>query len=361
MLLWDGYGLQSTHSGIGRHALELAQNLTALGTPPHILPSVPQLDFTFQPWTVPLKPFSMGRIKPLALFAAGRMAKRFVKGDDGPHVFHGLSNYNIPALSPAFQRVLTIHDLIPFMAPDAVSKALRTYMVLQLPRAILKADHIICVSQWTADSVLDLFPGAKGKISVILNGKPPLASSAVKAGEKDTINLFTLSRDETYKRLHLIPEILKKLPENYEWHVLTQGSGLDLLQNIPRLHLHTAIADAALEQLWKNTDIFVHPSLWEGYCLPAASALSLGIPSVYTGGSGIDEVVGSAGIRLAASEGAAPWASAIEGVGNSLTQWPSRCAKQWQRLPTWAEVAGQTQKVYATLSASLDTSKESVR
>ncbi|RYZ51675.1 MAG: hypothetical protein EOP07_20945, partial [Proteobacteria bacterium] len=102
MLIWDGFGLQSTHSGIGRYGLELAEGLESLSLSPKILPSVTSLDPAFKRWEAPLPAFSLGRIKPLSLWKSGRQARAVIGNDPGSHIFHGLSNYNLPDLPKTF-------------------------------------------------------------------------------------------------------------------------------------------------------------------------------------------------------------------------------------------------------------------
>jgi glycosyltransferase involved in cell wall biosynthesis len=349
MLIWDGFGLQSTHSGIGRYGLELAEGLEKLAMAPKILPSVSRLDPVFKRWEAALPAFSLGRIKPLALWKAGRQARALTFDKPGLHIFHGLSNYNIPDLPKNFRKVLTVHDLIPFLAKDAVSNSLRHYLSYQMPRAVAAADVIVCVSQWSADHVEERFPASRGKVRVIHNGRPPMLERR-QGGANRKKRLFSLCRSESYKRLNLIPEILKALPEDYEWHVLTDARGAIELAQIPRLFVYKSLPDDALKDLWNRTEIFVHPSLWEGYCLPAASALSHCIPSVYTGGSGIDEVLGDAGKKMRSEDTARAWATAIEDMGNDPRRWRENCKAQWAGLPSWQGVAGQFQTLYDTLA-----------
>lgn len=351
MLVWDGYGLQSTHSGIGRHALELAQELERLGRSPSIIPSGGRLDPAFSRWAADFPSLPLSRLKPLALMAAGYQANTLAQSKKGesPALFHGLSNYNIPSLTPSFHKVLTIHDLIPFLFPEGVSKSLHRFLSYQMPKAIHRADRIICVSEWTACSVKNQFPHAKDKVVVIPNGRPTLKTTRSKALGRP-IRLFSLSRGEIYKRLELIPSILRSLPPGFEWHVLSDARGCEKLLGVPGLVLHQSLTDDAVEALWNHTDIFVHPSLWEGYCLPAVTALSHRIPTVYTGGSGIDEVVGEAGVRLGAADSVDLWVDAIRRISEGKREFDERCSAQWDRLPAWPEVAERLVQVYDKMS-----------
>ena len=351
MLVWDGYGLQSTHSGIGKHALELAVELERLGRPPTIIPSSSSLDPAFSRWRADFPSLPFSRVKPLALMAAGYQARALLSrsGDRGPAIFHGLSNYNIPNLSRSFQRVLTVHDLIPFLLPEGVSRSLHWFLRYQMPKAVDRAERIICVSEWTASSVRKQFPQVGEKIVIIPNGR---SSQGLRLAKDPSlpVRLLSLSRGEVYKRLNMIPEIKKHLPETFEWHVVSDGRGCAQLGEVKGLTLHQNLSNEALEDLWRATDIFVHPSLWEGYCLPAATALSFQIPTVYTGGSGIDEVTAAAGLRLDASDSCEMWAEAILRLLDSREDYESRCSRQWESLPSWSKVAGQLSQLYDNMT-----------
>ncbi len=347
-VLWDGFGLSSTHSGVGRYALEVAEALAASGRPPAILPTVPHLDRAFLRFEARPERFKWGRLKPLSLWVSGRMAEQRAARSSGITVFHGLSNYNIPRLSSSFRSVLTVHDLIPLLDPEGVSAALRVYLSYQMPKAIERADVILCVSQWTAETLKARFPAAEPKLHVLLNGKPA-AKPREARGLENTFRLLTISRGETYKRLELINAILPALPERFEWHLLSDAKGHARAHEHPRLVRHQNLSEAALEDLWSKADALVHPSLLEGYCLPAASAVAHGIPTLLTSGSGIGEVVGPAGYALEPGDKPALWVDAILKAERERARFPSLGAAQWSRLPSWTEVGQQINDIYARL------------
>lgn len=352
MILWDGYGLQSTYSGIGRHAFELARELEKRGVSPRILPSAPRLDPAFSKYTEPrFRPSIFARLKPLALIHSGREVERLFKETKEPIVFHGLSNYNVPELRRSFRKILTVHDLIPLDHPETVSSSLRYFLRYEMPKALHRADHIICVSEWTKSRLLHLFPKVSGKISLIGNGKNPKQNGQRKRSVDDKFQLLTVSRGETYKRLSMLPRLIERLGEGFAWTVVTDEKGREVLGQNQRLNVLTGVSDEALEALWQKTDSYIHPSLWEGYCLPAVRALSSHIPVIHTLGSGIDEVVGKAGLGLHARDDEAEWAEAIKTVREDSIRFEKLAADQWDSLPSWGEVAAQLQQLYDTMRA----------
>lgn len=349
-IFWDAYGLQSVYSGIGRYGWQIAKSLEKLGHPPHILPSVPVAD-PFAKWLT-AEPAKSGRgrnLKPFALLRSEALLKEATRGKKA--IVHGLSNYNIPKHASGVRSVLTLHDLIPLLDSSASSKALRFFLQWQLPRSLQRADLILCSSRWSEKTLEDLYPVCRQKTALLMPGRPELRAVQKRGNSPKEKRLLTISRSEPYKRLTLIPEILKHLPSDFSWSVVCDAVGLVQLAptaaNDPRLKLATSLPDPDLEKLWRSTDLYVHPSLMEGYGLPIAEALSFGIPSLVTSGSAVEEVLGEAGEKLLPEATASEWASRLEKMLNE--DWNTRCLKQYESLPTWDDVGKQVLIFYDTV------------
>ncbi|MBU2937402.1 MULTISPECIES: glycosyltransferase family 4 protein [Pacificibacter] len=67
-------------------------------------------------------------------------------------------------------KVATIHDLIPLDRPELFSKRNRIFARRNFHRQMRDADHIISVSEYTKERILDFYPDARDRISVIGNG-----------------------------------------------------------------------------------------------------------------------------------------------------------------------------------------------
>ncbi len=350
-ILWDGFGLQTLYSGVGRHAWDLLQALHRASCAPQIIPSAPQMDSQFLSQTLAGKSFwPVSKLKPWSLFVAGQWVKSYLQSSTGPCIIHGLSNYNIPAIrSPRLHKVLTVHDLIPILQPEVVSKALGYFLRYQMPRAVEAAAAIICVSQWTEDAMQERYPHSRGKTVVIPNGWAKLSPASPNQPVEIPM-LLTVSRMEAYKRLHLIPEILQHLPPNMRWTVVTDGRGYEFLQSLQdsRLILRTQVSDEVLQALHRSAQVYVHPSLWEGFCLPASASISSGVPVLYTRGSGIDEVVQGAGRQRDSNDTAAQWADSIQEL-LAVPDSYQLCLQRYQSAPSWDNVAASTRALYAKL------------
>jgi len=113
------------------------------------------------------------------------------------------------------------------------------------------------------------------------------------------------------------------------------------------------IPDEELPSLLSAAEIFVYPSLYEGFGLPPLEAMACGVPVVASNSSSLPEVVGDAGLvvdplnvgELAAAMWRALTDSALRG------QLRARGFEQVKRF-TWEEAARQTLAVYKATCAS---------
>ncbi|MDA5093072.1 glycosyltransferase family 1 protein [Aliiroseovarius sp. KMU-50] len=67
-------------------------------------------------------------------------------------------------------KLATIHDIIPLDRPEFFSRRNVIYSKRNFHRQAREADHIIAVSEFTRQRILDFYPEAENRISVIGNG-----------------------------------------------------------------------------------------------------------------------------------------------------------------------------------------------
>jgi glycosyltransferase involved in cell wall biosynthesis len=357
-IFWDGYGLDNPYSGVCVAAKGLLTALLEAGGPrPTMIGTdaakrcFPELDHI----VLSAAP------KPAWPLIAGRAA---AKASPEPHVIHGLSNFNVPYLRGEVlglpynqRRVLTVHDLIPFLAPNMVSPLLVAQLQLVMGRAVQTSDKIVCVSQWTKGTLVERYPRVQDRIVVIPNGVPEGTHFGPKApDESGQLRLLTVARYEPYKRLDQVVRVLRALEGKAVGTIATNPDGEswlakeapDLLAS-QRLTVHARVTGEAITALYRTADVLLHPSLYEGYCLPAVEAMAQGCAVVYQSGSAVDEIVSDA-VGIAMDRGASTddWVQAVLAAGARLRQsgWAATAAAHYATLPRWKDAAHALQSLY---------------
>lgn len=363
-IYWDGLGLSQPASGIFVYAKKLAEGLVQAGVKPKVIgqpgaPKVhPALDYLVLPDGI--LGAKLARSKPIWPSRVGMAVGRDLKPGEKA-VLHGLSNLNLSLLTKpsGVKTVLTVHDVIPLIDRVSVSTGSHWQLWGLLPQALQAADRVICVSEWTKKTLLERFPRAAGKTVVIHNGVDQEVKIK-RLAAPGVMRLLMVARSETYKRLDLYLRLIKKLGPGVRAVLVTDEKGRDLAEklakeaiNSGRLTTPAGVSEAELATIYEQTDVYVHTSRYEGFCLPAADALVRGCPVVYQRGTAIDEVAGDeAGFPLAAAASLDDWQQAVhEAYALSLApRCQEVCEGQLSTLPSWKDASLVLKNLYNDLT-----------
>lgn len=217
------------------------------------------------------------------------------------------------------KKVVTIHDLIPYVMPETVGKGYLLRFLKDLPRIIELSDCILTVSEWSKKDILKFFPIDEKKIVVT-----PLAADSIyrpldkekcKALLKEKYNInkpFILyiggfsARKNVKALIIAFSEIRKKL--NVEHDLVIVGANKDDFNCLMELSANIDICSnivftgyvpsQELPILYNGCELFAYPSLYEGFGLPPLEAMSCGTPVITSNISSIPEVVKDAGILI---------------------------------------------------------------
>ena len=105
--------------------------------------------------------------------------------------------------------------------------------------------------------------------------------------------------------------------------------------------------DVRLAAHYRSADLFVFPSIWEGFGWPPLEAMACGTPAVTSNVASLPEVVGSAGVTVGPHDHEA-LASAVDSLLNDATRLEKLrllAIEQAARF-TWEQCGSQTQAVY---------------
>jgi glycosyltransferase involved in cell wall biosynthesis len=200
-----------------------------------------------------------------------------------------------PMLLPCHgKKIVTVHDLFFVTDRQLVQTESRRYFRRQLRRNIDRADGIICVSQATCSQLLEMFPSAAAKTKVIHHGVAPLffadpgrqCELRRKYLLPEKYILFT-GTIEPRKNLPTLLRALLKLKQSGIVVPLViagrrgwgAGEFLTLAQELgSQISEIGYVDDADLPLLYREAQLFVFPSLAEGFGLPLLESMASGTP-----------------------------------------------------------------------------------
>jgi O-antigen biosynthesis protein len=131
--------------------------------------------------------------------------------------------------------------------------------------------------------------------------------------------LLFVGRLAPNKRVPLLVEALHLLHDRVpQLHAVVLGDDTDLyrleaehcrrraaeLAVADRLHLLGRVSESRLRDAYRSADVFVMPSVHEGFCIPVAEALAVGLPVVAARAGALPETVGDAGLTFTPDDAA---------------------------------------------------------
>ena len=235
-----------------------------------------------------------------------------------------------PLLAPC-PTVVTIHDLSFIKLPQAFRPGNRAYLTLFTRLSVRKAERIIVVSENTRRDAALLLGIPLERILVIPNGvdetfcpQDPdhVAAFRRQRGIPDRIILFvgTIEPRKNVETLVRAYALLRQRGNVKHKLVIGGSKGWmyePLFALVEDLGLETEIlfpgflSPQELPLWYSAADLFVYPSLYEGFGLPPIEAMACGTPVITSNASSLPEVVGKAGVMVDPHD-VEGWANAME-------------------------------------------------
>jgi len=313
------------------------------------------------------------------LLTAGKLRPTDEVGWDGASLLHIASPLEMTRpghrlLPPAARAaglpyVVTFYDLIPQLMPQYYLEdpgLRRRYRArLQLVR---NAVGILTLSEATRADVVEHLALDPARVFVVGAGTsarfvPPVSRDAAAAEAMAAVPglrapyVFYIGSYERRKNLEPLLEAWALLPKAVRdrWqlalccplkplernHLLHRAAGLGVADSVC---LTGFVTDDVLLLLHQGTDLFVFPSIYEGYGLPVAEALACGAPVLAANSSSLPEILGPEALFDATSP--PPMAAAIE-RGLTDTALREHLFATTGKAPSlWTDVASATVAAY---------------
>jgi len=280
-------------------------------------------------------------------------------------------HFNVPLYCPR-PFVVTIHDLILLHFPTLRSTTLSPLFyrfkfwvykkVIHL--ALKRARRILAVSKFTKEDILKNYPVAKGKISVIyeaadipeeksssLDGKildkygiikPYLLYAGNAYPHKNLENLLLGFREVSKERLNLFLVLVGKKDYFYK-RLVKEAKNLDLKKVI----FTGQVTDLELEEIYRNAEAYIFPSLYEGFGLPPLEAMARNVPVIASDHESLKEILGDNAHFFDAREPKNIAEAVLEIIADEEKKNALRKkGREWVKRYSWFRAAAETLEAY---------------
>ena len=235
----------------------------------------------------------------------------------GADVFHS-PHYVYPVLLPC-PGVVSVHDCIHLRFPRHLpNKAALHYARIMLRRAVRGSQRVLTGSESTRSDLVELVDADPAKIEVIPYGCDSYFLEDVDNEEIEEVRhkhglarpfLLFVGNAKPHKNLGRLLDAFALLAEGYpDLELVAVGGEQTAVRALLSDHERSGIANRVrllgflskqeLRAVYSLAEVFVFPSLYEGFGLPPLEAMACGTPVVAARCSSLPEVVGHAGLLV---------------------------------------------------------------
>jgi glycosyltransferase involved in cell wall biosynthesis len=254
------------------------------------------------------------------------------------------------------KRVVTVHDMIPERLPQTRRRL--DWLTLK-QRYVRHADHIVCVSEATRRDLVDIYGADLPPITIVHHGVDERFHPGVPRLDflPERYVLFVGNRDQ-YKDARVLFEAFAALAARHpDLHLLcVGGAGLTPAEvawlkerGIRERVSQRYLSDADMASAYAHAEVFVFPSRFEGFGLPALEAMASGTPAILAEATSLPEVGGDAALYFDPGD-VEQLCEQIDRVltDEALSGRLVACGLERAGSFTWGRAAERTAEVYRT-------------
>lgn len=268
--------------------------------------------------------------------------------------------------------VLTVYDFVWHFFPETMSASNLLISRLFIPRSIKRADRIVCISKSTAADLARLFPGHAAVTEVVhlaANDYHPLGQEervacVIQKYRLQGRYILNVGTVEPRKNLSGLLKAFKLLRSRYgtDCRLLIAGGTGWRNSSIYSTYNECGftddevkflgyVPDEDMPYLYAGAELFVFPSLYEGFGLPPLEAMACGCPVITSNVSSLPEVVGDAGIMVAPddTDGLAEAMARVLGDKDLMRQMSLRGLEQAGQF-SWERTARQMLDIFRSVA-----------
>lgn len=233
---------------------------------------------------------------------------------DKVELFHGLSNELPKGINKSrIKSIVTIHDLIFKRFPETYKPLDVRIYDSKSRHACEVADKIIAISNQTKNDIIEFYNIQASKIEVVYQGCAAIYKQTYSDAEKLEVKhrlklpdnfILNVGTIEQRKNSITIVKALSKLQDTNL--VIVGGKNNDYYEQLKntikalnlenRVHILSGISDNDLAIIYQLAQLFIYPSVFEGFGIPIIEALYSKTPVIAATGSCLEEAGGKSSI-----------------------------------------------------------------
>lgn len=225
-------------------------------------------------------------------------------------LFHS-PDFVLPPVAGNIPTLLTVHDLSFVHYPHVYPEPLVQYLNRVVPWSVQRATHILADSQATKRDLVEIWNVPDGKITVLYAGITEGFGEGAQAGvtavlpkyhltQPYVLTVGTVQPRKNYQMLiQAFAPVARQLPHHL---VIAGGKGWlydEMLAEVTRqgleerVHFTGFVDDDDLPALYAGADLFVFPTVYEGFGIPLLEAMACQTAVISSNASCLPEVTGS--------------------------------------------------------------------
>jgi len=299
---------------------------------------------------------------------------RFFKITEIDRLIGGVDVFLIPNflflnLSPACKKILIVHDLSFDIYPEFFTFKKRLWHQLINPKKLCRdSDKIIAISQNTKNDITEIYNINPDNIEIVNPGIADIFFQPIEAtgknAAKEKYNLpdrfiFYLGNLEPRKNLEALLLAFENIADK-NINLVIAGGWAWKYENINELWKNSPVKDRIKflgyidakdrPALYSLAEVFVYPSIYEGFGLPPAEAMACGTPVITSFSSSLPEVVGNAGLLIDPNNYNEIGQAIDQLLGDpALTESLAQKGRQKAKQFNWQQVAEKFLKIFDNL------------
>jgi glycosyltransferase involved in cell wall biosynthesis len=283
-------------------------------------------------------------------------------------------HYTMP-LRAGIPVVVTFHDMTFFLYPEYHTPVKRLFFPPMIRQSAARAAALLAVSESTRQDAMRLLGIPPQKISTTHLGFDPQylrvedparleqVRQKYRLPARFLLHVGTLEPRKNHPNLlkafdiiaHSNPDIALVLVGGEGWNARQIDQQITELRHGERIFRLGYADHDDLPALYRLAEVFVYPSIYEGYGLPVLEAMACGTPTITSTVSSMPEIIGDAGITVPPDDPIELSAAMARLLGNKplaaeLTQKAQIRAREF----TWGKTAEQTLIIYERILRERD-------